>query len=230
MRSPARIRSGDKVEVFNDRGALVIEAFVTRRIRPGVVSIPQGAWYQPDKNGVCQRGCINVLTSQRATPLAHGNAQHTILVEVRKVQERRGDDGRSHSSWTATRCINCKTCEIACKDANDAAVGRRMRKVRTFEGGEFPAVFAYNISMACNHCEDPACVRQCPAKAYTKRESDGIVIHDPEQCIGCRYCTWVCPYRCAAIRRRRRPRAEMQSVRRRTRLAAELPFASLLVR
>lgn len=79
------IRSGDKVKVFNDRGALVIEAFVTRRIRPGVVSIPQGAWYRPDKNGVCQRGCINVLTSQRATPLAHGNAQHTILVEVRKA-------------------------------------------------------------------------------------------------------------------------------------------------
>jgi anaerobic dimethyl sulfoxide reductase subunit A len=50
-----------------------------------VVSIPQGAWYTPDKNGVCRRGCINVLTSQRPTPLAHGNAQHTILVEVEKA-------------------------------------------------------------------------------------------------------------------------------------------------
>lgn len=80
------IRTGDKVEVFNDRGSLVITAWVTRRIRPGVVSIPQGAWYQPDRNGVCQRGCVNVLTSQRATPLAHGNAQHTILVEVRKAR------------------------------------------------------------------------------------------------------------------------------------------------
>ena len=94
----------------------------------------------------------------------------------------------------ATRCINCKTCEIACKDKNDAAVGLRLRRVRTFEGGKFPAVFAYNISMSCNHCEDPACVRQCPAKAYTKRKSDGVVVHDPEKCIGCRYCTWVCPY------------------------------------
>lgn len=94
----------------------------------------------------------------------------------------------------STRCINCKTCEVACKDANDAAVGRRMRKVRTFEGGEFPNVFAYNLSMSCNHCEDPACVRQCPANAYTKREEDGIVVHDPERCIGCRYCTWACPY------------------------------------
>ncbi len=82
------IRTGDKVEVFNERGRLVIEAFVTRRIRPGVVSIPQGAWYTPDKSGMCQRGCVNVLTSQRRTPLAHGNAQHTIRVEVRKAGRR----------------------------------------------------------------------------------------------------------------------------------------------
>ncbi len=79
------IKDGDKVKVFNDRGALMICARVTRRIRPGVISIPQGAWYAPDKNGVCHGGCINVLTSQRATPLAHGNAQHTLLVEVRKA-------------------------------------------------------------------------------------------------------------------------------------------------
>jgi anaerobic dimethyl sulfoxide reductase subunit A len=79
------IRSGDKVRVFNDRGALVARVLVTKRIRPGVVSIPQGAWYSPDRNGVCRRGNVNVLTSQRPTPLAHGNGQHTILVDVRRV-------------------------------------------------------------------------------------------------------------------------------------------------
>ena len=94
----------------------------------------------------------------------------------------------------STKCINCKTCEVACKDYNDAAIGQRLRRVRTFEGGEFPKIYAYNISMSCNHCEDPICVRQCPAGAYTKRAGDGIVVHDPERCIGCRYCTWLCPY------------------------------------
>jgi anaerobic dimethyl sulfoxide reductase subunit B len=93
-----------------------------------------------------------------------------------------------------TKCINCKTCEIACKDFNNAAPGQRIRRVRTFEGGEFPTVFAYNVSMSCNHCEEPVCLKNCPARAYSKRESDGVVIHDPERCIGCRYCTWVCPY------------------------------------
>lgn len=93
-----------------------------------------------------------------------------------------------------TRCTNCRTCEVACKDAHDLAVGLRFRRVRAFEGGEFPDVYAYNISMSCHHCEDPACVKACPAHAYSKRPSDGIVVHDPERCIGCRYCTWVCPY------------------------------------
>jgi len=93
-----------------------------------------------------------------------------------------------------TKCINCLTCEIACKDFNNSAIGQRIRRVRTFEGGEFPKVFAYNISMSCNHCEDPICVRNCPAGAYSKRASDGIVLHNPGRCIGCRYCTWLCPY------------------------------------
>lgn len=93
-----------------------------------------------------------------------------------------------------TKCVNCKTCEVACKDANGVGAGIRIRRVRTFEGGDFPSVYAFNLSMACNHCEDPACVRQCPAKAYTKRSQDGIVVHDATRCIGCRYCTWVCLY------------------------------------
>jgi len=82
---PRDIVDGDRIRVFNDRGALTIRAHVTKRVRPGVVSIPQGGWYTPDKDGVCQRGCINVLTSGRDTPLAHGNAQHTMLVEVRRA-------------------------------------------------------------------------------------------------------------------------------------------------
>jgi anaerobic dimethyl sulfoxide reductase subunit A len=49
------------------------------------VAIPQGAWWTPDRNGVDQAGSINVLTSARWTPLAFGNAQHTIMVEVKKA-------------------------------------------------------------------------------------------------------------------------------------------------
>ena len=93
-----------------------------------------------------------------------------------------------------TRCINCRTCEIACKDANGAALGQRPRRVRTYEGGEFPHPLVASLSLACNHCEHPQCLAACPAKAYRKREEDGIVIHSPERCVGCQYCTWACPY------------------------------------
>lgn len=79
------IANGDEVRAFNDRGELRGRARLTTRIIPGLVDIPQGAWWTPDAKGVDRRGCVNVLTSERATPGARGNAQHTMLVEVARV-------------------------------------------------------------------------------------------------------------------------------------------------
>ena len=78
------IKNGDILKVFNDRGIMNIKAKVTSRIMPGVVAMQAGAWYEPDKNGVDQGGCANVLTHQRKTPLAKGNAHQTMLVEVKR--------------------------------------------------------------------------------------------------------------------------------------------------
>jgi anaerobic dimethyl sulfoxide reductase subunit A len=79
------IDHGDMVHVYNEMGRTMIRAKVTPRIMPGVLSLPQGAWYTPDENGNDRNGSINVLTSQRPSPLAKGNPQHTNLVQVRKV-------------------------------------------------------------------------------------------------------------------------------------------------
>ena len=79
------ISNGDTVSVFNERGEIRLRCRVTQRILPGVVAIPQGAWWTPDAQGVDTRGSINVLTSERWTPMAFGNAQHTIMVDVRKA-------------------------------------------------------------------------------------------------------------------------------------------------
>jgi anaerobic dimethyl sulfoxide reductase subunit A len=84
-----KIKAGDKIRVFNDRGALVIPVRITPRVMPGVVAIPQGAWWTPDKVGVDQRGSLNVLTAQRPTPLAHANTQHTMLVQVEVMRRGR---------------------------------------------------------------------------------------------------------------------------------------------
>jgi anaerobic dimethyl sulfoxide reductase subunit A len=83
--SERSIADGDMVRVWNDRGAMIIPVRVTSRIMPGVVNIPQGAWYTPDAEGVDRRGCVNVLTSERPTPYAYGNTQQSIMVQVEKV-------------------------------------------------------------------------------------------------------------------------------------------------
>ncbi len=79
------IEQGQKVKVHNDRGVTMIPAKITQRIMPGVVALQAGAWWLPDAKGIDQGGCANVLTSSRSTPMAHGNAHQTLLVEVNKA-------------------------------------------------------------------------------------------------------------------------------------------------
>ena len=81
---PRGIKHGEMVRVFNDRGEVRIPAKVTERIMPGVVALPQGAWYTPDENGIDYGGCANVLTRNVISP---GGAftPNTILVQIEKV-------------------------------------------------------------------------------------------------------------------------------------------------
>lgn len=79
------IEDGDLVRGFNDRGIVEIPAYVTKRITPGVTAISQGAWWTPNEEGVDTRGCMNTLTTHRASPLAKGNPQHTNLIQIEKV-------------------------------------------------------------------------------------------------------------------------------------------------
>ncbi|MEP7091854.1 MAG: molybdopterin dinucleotide binding domain-containing protein, partial [Nocardioidaceae bacterium] len=80
------IEDGDDIEVFNDRGRLVLPSHVTTRIAPGVISVPQGAWYAPDEPGGLDRGgSMNTLTSQHPTSYSKANGQHSNLVEIKRV-------------------------------------------------------------------------------------------------------------------------------------------------
>lgn len=79
------ISNDDMIHVFNDRGRVRIQAKVTPRIHPGVVSIPEGAWYTPDADGTDTGGCPNTLTRYRPSALAKTNPQYTNLVQIEKA-------------------------------------------------------------------------------------------------------------------------------------------------
>lgn len=78
------IKDGDEVRIFNDRGEMIIPAKVTERIMPGVVDIPEGAWYQPDENGVDRGGCCNILERDKISP-GEALASNTCLVQIEKA-------------------------------------------------------------------------------------------------------------------------------------------------
>ena len=96
--------------------------------------------------------------------------------------------------FNADNCIGCHACESACSEKNDVPVHLAYRSVGFVEGGTYPDYQRLNISMACNHCDDPVCLKGCPTRAYTKFAEYGAVLQDPDICFGCGYCTWVCPY------------------------------------
>lgn len=96
--------------------------------------------------------------------------------------------------FTADNCIGCHACEAACSEKNDNPPHISFRSVGYVEGGSYPDFTRMNISMACNHCDDPVCLKGCPTRAYTKHAEYGAVLQDPDTCFGCGYCTWVCPY------------------------------------
>ena len=96
--------------------------------------------------------------------------------------------------FSADDCIGCHACETACSEKNDVPSHLAFRSVGFVEGGSYPDYQRLNISMACNHCDDPVCLKGCPTRAYTKFAEYGAVLQDPDICFGCGYCTWVCPY------------------------------------
>jgi anaerobic dimethyl sulfoxide reductase subunit B len=103
--------------------------------------------------------------------------------------------------FDSSACSGCKACQAACQDKHALPVGLLWRRVYEVTGGGWRQmgqawtsdVFAYNLSLSCNHCENPICVEVCPTGAMHRR-ADGIVLVDQARCVGCQYCSWACPY------------------------------------
>jgi DMSO reductase iron-sulfur subunit len=95
------------------------------------------------------------------------------------------------------RCVQCRTCEVACKSVRNVELGVKWRRVVRIRGGVYPRTTTFFFILACMHCGKPTCVEGCPTGAISKRDKDGIVIVDRDKCIGCdgcRECFSACPY------------------------------------
>lgn len=89
-----------------------------------------------------------------------------------------------------TRCIGCNACTVSCKDWNQVEPGPvRWRKQEAYQ---YNNVFE-NLTMSCNHCEEPACMKACFYGAIKKR-NNGIVYVDRDLCQGLQACIEACPF------------------------------------
>ena len=95
--------------------------------------------------------------------------------------------------FDSSRCTGCKTCVIACRDKNDIQDPKlAFRTVHEETGGSWSRnedgswsqnVWAYFVSVSCNHCSEPACVRVCPTGAHARHEElGGLVLIDRDVC------------------------------------------------
>ena len=113
-----------------------------------------------------------------------------------------------------TKCIGCRACQVACKQWNDrdgeqtelewnlglqnpATLSAKTLTLITYHelpDEKAPGGLNYLFTMRrCLHCLEPACASACPTTALS-RSADGPVIYDADECIGCRYCIWACPW------------------------------------
>jgi len=91
-------------------------------------------------------------------------------------------------------CTGCKACVTACHSLNGLDDDESWRSVGLLHGGTPLAPLQQTVTTTCHHCLDPACLNGCPVDAYEKDPVTGIVSHLDDQCIGCGYCTLMCPY------------------------------------
>jgi formate dehydrogenase iron-sulfur subunit len=92
------------------------------------------------------------------------------------------------------RCSGCKACVTACHSLNGLEAGETWRSVGLLHGGSSEAPMQKTVTTTCHHCLEPACMYGCPVGAYEKDALTGIVHHLDDQCIGCQYCVFTCPY------------------------------------
>lgn len=97
-------------------------------------------------------------------------------------------------TFNKNQCVGCEACVVACMNENEFQPAGHWKKVYATNTSHFPNLPLYYLSLSCNHCDEAPCLHNCPARAYYRDSDTGAVLHDASKCIGCKLCTWACPY------------------------------------
>ncbi len=160
------------------------------------------------------RGAAGAVATAVATPVAEAAAPFAPR-EPKQLPPR-----AIGMLYDSTQCIGCKACVAACKEANGKPVeqpqhlaqwnegtwdtaedisGKTLNVIRVYQNGTMAEKdretngYAF-VKRHCLHCVDPSCISVCPVSAMQKDPLTGIVTHNPDACIGCRYCVYGCPF------------------------------------
>lgn len=102
--------------------------------------------------------------------------------------------GSHHFIFDKKKCVGCEACVLACVNENGYQSPSQWRNISSSNELKHPELPLFYFSMACNHCADAPCMKHCPALAFKRSDETGAVLHIENNCIGCKYCTWQCPY------------------------------------
>ena len=156
------IRDGDLVELYNERGALVVGARVSDRIMPGVVSIYEGAWPQLDSKGRCNNGLVNFITSSRpASGLTQAATADTCLASLRKCTDADPGGSKAYQTPHIIQKTDLKIDEAVF--GLERATALREKALASMSPGE--KIF-YQRCTVCHGPRDPA--------QFTPRQWQGI--------------------------------------------------------
>ena len=113
--------------------------------------------------------------------------------ELQRALEKRPEERRWVMVLDLRKCVGCHACTIACISENKLPPGVVYRPVLDEEIGTYPNVSRRFMPRPCMQCDQPPCTDVCPVNA-TYKNSQGVVVVNYDQCIGCRYCVTACPY------------------------------------
>jgi anaerobic selenocysteine-containing dehydrogenase/Fe-S-cluster-containing dehydrogenase component len=211
---------GDRAVMWNGRGRIELGVRIDEGLRPGVVHVLEGRCRDgdPDVNVLTDAGVtdmnhgatfyeclVEVERSSSPSPASKSGPnpgsspgptdRRSSIDAVSPIESIASIDGSAPTGFLLdlNRCTGCSACVLACRLENGWSGDTPWRRVlplnlRRRRGGP-----TYFLSVACHHCERPACVEACPSGAYERR-ADGVVIHHEGRCIGCRYCEMACPF------------------------------------